>query len=104
VGRSTAKNALRMAKRLGLLEIEEWKQAPDWNGPNRIRIISPEWMTWLSHGRKEITVKFLTTTDNQDLKPRNFSRGEGPQAADRTRNREGRCHNGSIRQGTAVDA
>jgi hypothetical protein len=89
VGRSTAKNALRMAKRLGLIEIAEWKQAPDWNGPNRIRIVSKEWLTWLAHGRQQMTVKNLTTTTNQYLNSRNFPRGERSQRSYPTRNRGG---------------
>jgi hypothetical protein len=89
VSRSTARNAIRQARRLGLLTVEEWKQAPDWNGPNRIRIVSKEWLAWLAHGRKEMTVKDLTTTDNQNLNPRNFSRRERPQAANRIRQGRG---------------
>jgi hypothetical protein len=36
-----------------LIEVEPRKQAPDWNGPNRIRIVSKEWQLWLAHGAKE---------------------------------------------------
>jgi hypothetical protein len=62
VSRSTTKNALRVAKRLGMIEVDPWKQAPDWNGPNRVRIVSKEWLAWLAHGRQKMTVKNLTTT------------------------------------------
>jgi hypothetical protein len=65
VSRSTAKNAIRVARKLGVIEVELWKQAPDWNGPNRITIKSKEWLVWLAHGRQKMTVKNLTTT----LKP-----------------------------------
>jgi hypothetical protein len=69
VGRSTVKNATRKAKGLNLLTIEEWKQAPDWNGPNRIRIVALDWTTWLAHHHAlKMTVKPLTTTRNQYLK------------------------------------
>ena len=65
--RSTTKNAIREAKRLCLIEVQDWKQAPDWNGPNCIRIVSPEWLTWLAHGQTEMTVKKLTTNQNQKV-------------------------------------
>jgi hypothetical protein len=83
--RSTTKNAVRMAKRLRLIKITEWKQAPDWNGPNQILIVSQEWLAWLAHGRKEMTVKNLTTTDRPVFYPRTVSREEGLQRAYRTR-------------------
>jgi hypothetical protein len=80
VGRSSVKNATRKAKQLGLLTIEEWKQAPDWNGPNRVRIIAKDWVAWLAHHRElKMTVKPMTTTRNQYLNPTRFSRGERPQ-------------------------
>ena len=50
--RSTTKNAIREARRLKLIDVQAWKQAPDWNGPNRITIISGEWLSWLEHGRE----------------------------------------------------
>jgi len=87
--RSTTKNAIREAKRLRLIKITEWKQAPDWNGPNRILIVSQEWLVWLAHGAKEMTVKNLTTTDRPVFKPRTVSRGEGQQSGYRTRNGRG---------------
>jgi hypothetical protein len=78
VSRSTARNAIREAKRLRLIKVEAWKQAADWNGPNRVTITSPEWLAWLAHGRKE-TVKKLTTTDNQISNTAAFCRGERPE-------------------------
>jgi hypothetical protein len=79
VSRSTAKNAIREAKRLKLIEVQEWRQAPDWNGPNRIRIVDQAWLAWLAHGQKEMTVRNLTTTTNQvdSIAPK--TRGERPQ-------------------------
>jgi hypothetical protein len=80
VERSTVKNATRKAKQLNLLTIEEWKQAPDWNGPNRIRIVAADWVTWLAHHRApKMTVKPPTTTHNQYSRPAQFRRVEGPQ-------------------------
>ena len=76
VGRSTVKSATRRAKQCRLLEVEEWKQAPDRNGPNCIRIVSPEWLTWLAHHREvKMTVKLSTTTHNQIDKRGRFATG-----------------------------
>jgi hypothetical protein len=94
VSRSTAKNAIREARKLGVIEVEPWKQAPDWNGPSRIRIVDKAWLTWLAHAAKKMTVKNLTTTPKpveretvrqdknlqdrgQSGRPR-FGRGGGP--------------------------
>src|SRR4051794_33770168 len=43
-------NAIREAARLGLLSIEERRRDGRRNLPNVIRIISKEWMSWLSKG------------------------------------------------------
>src|SRR4051794_14894534 len=48
VCRRMVQNALREAARLGLLTIEERRREGRRNLPNVIRIISKEWMTWLS--------------------------------------------------------
>jgi hypothetical protein len=78
VCRSTAKNAIRAAKRLRLIEVTERKLAPDWNAANIITIVAPEWLTWLAHGRTEMTVKKMSTTNQPDFNPRAVSRGESP--------------------------
>jgi hypothetical protein len=74
VGRSTCKNALRMAKRLGLITVDERRIGYRYNDANRVRIVSKEWLAWLAHGQKE-TVNFLTRTTNQDFKRSAFSAG-----------------------------
>jgi hypothetical protein len=56
VGRSTTRNALREAKRLDLIRVDERRLSARYNDANRITIISWEWRAWLAHGRKE-TVK-----------------------------------------------
>src|SRR4051794_13641078 len=48
VCRRMVQNAIREAARLGLLTIEERRRSGRRNLPNVIRIISKEWMTWLS--------------------------------------------------------
>ena len=47
VSRSTVKAAVRQAQALGLITSEEWRITAWRNAPNTVRIVSPEWMTWL---------------------------------------------------------
>ena len=47
VGRSTVKNAIRQAGALGVLTSEEWRLSAWRSAPNTVRIINPEWRTWL---------------------------------------------------------
>jgi hypothetical protein len=53
VCRSTVKNAIREAARLGLLTVEERQITGFRNDTNVLRIISPEWLAWLRLARKE---------------------------------------------------
>lgn len=56
VSRTTAKNAMREARALGLISIEERRVAFWRNAPNVVRIVSAEWSTWLRvRARKEGT-------------------------------------------------
>src|SRR4051812_46242259 len=50
VCRRMVQNAIREAARLGLLTIEERRREGRRNLPNVIRIISKEWISWLSRG------------------------------------------------------
>src|SRR3954471_18778416 len=50
VCRSMVKNAIREAARLGLLTVEERRREGRRNLPNVIRIVSKEWITWLTRG------------------------------------------------------
>jgi hypothetical protein len=51
VCRATVQNAIREARRLGLLTVEARRLSPTKNLPNIIRIASREWRTWLKrHG------------------------------------------------------
>lgn len=49
VSETTVKRALREARALGLLTIEERRLTRWRNAPNVIRIVSPEWIVWLRH-------------------------------------------------------
>ncbi len=47
VSETTVRNALREAKALELVTIEERRLRPWFNAPNVVRIVSREWMSWL---------------------------------------------------------
>lgn len=47
VGRTTTKNAIRAARLLGFLTVEERRLAAWRSDTNIIRIIAPEWVSWL---------------------------------------------------------
>ncbi len=48
VGRTTAQNALRAAASLGLVTIEERRRPGQVNLPNVVRVVSREWLLWLT--------------------------------------------------------
>jgi len=50
--RSTVKNAIREARQLGLVTVEERQVTGFRNDTNVIRIISPEWQAWIRLARK----------------------------------------------------
>ena len=52
VCRSTVKNAIREARQLGLLTVEERQITGFRNDTNVIRIISPDWLAWIRLARK----------------------------------------------------
>lgn len=57
-----ARDAIRLAAGDGLLIIEERRQHQAKNLPNRVRVISREWITWVMRGRGGGS-KFLGSTD-----------------------------------------
>jgi hypothetical protein len=80
VGRTTARNALRTAKRLGLIQVDERRLSRRYNDANRITITSREWLAWLTHGQKE-TVKNAKRTHNHIYPhPRHTSNRRSKQA------------------------
>jgi NADH:ubiquinone oxidoreductase subunit len=72
VGRSTCRNALREAKRLDMIRIDERRLSARYNDANRITIVSPEWRAWLIH-RKE-TVKNPKPTHQPGFQGKSFAR------------------------------
>lgn len=71
VSRSTVKNALRQARTLGLLTIEERTQMAWRNLSNVVRVVSKEWTSWMRLARRSGLqgggVKSVTSTDTQNL-------------------------------------
>ena len=53
VCRSTVKNAIREARQIGLLTVEERQITGFRNDTNVLRIISPEWLAWIRLARKQ---------------------------------------------------
>ena len=74
VARSTVKNALRQARLLGLLTIEERAQTAWRNLSNVVRVISKEWTSWMRLARRPVLqergVKSVTGTNTQSLELR----------------------------------
>ena len=52
VAETTVRNAIREAKKLGLVTVEERRVTGFRNLPNIVRIVSPEWTAWLRMARK----------------------------------------------------
>lgn len=52
VRRTTTQNALRLAKRIGMVEIEERRRKGAKNLPNVVKIVDREWRHWLARGPK----------------------------------------------------
>jgi len=62
VSRSTVKNAIRTAARLGLIERRERRRRGLPSKTNVIKVISAEWSAWLKLGEHRVGVKSLTAT------------------------------------------
>jgi DNA-binding FadR family transcriptional regulator len=52
VAETTVRNAIREARQLGLLTVEERQITGFRNDTNIVRIVSPEWTAWLRLARK----------------------------------------------------
>lgn len=70
VGRTTVRNALGEARRLGLLTVEVRRLRAFRNDTNVVRIASPEWQAWLSMRRSApgqgVGAKACAARDTQD--------------------------------------
>jgi hypothetical protein len=65
VCRSTVKNAIREAVRLGLLTVEERQITGFRNDTNVVRVVSREWQAWLRLARQEARSTGNGTAHNQ---------------------------------------
>ena len=70
-----ARDTIRLAAGDGLLIIEERRQHHAKNLPNRVRIVSREWITWIKRGPGGGS-RFLGATDSQVSKT--AKNGENP--------------------------
>lgn len=67
VSRSTAKNAIRQASRLGLVEVVERRRPGAKNLPNVVTIVDREWLAWMARGNRT-GVRNPTTTDTRGFR------------------------------------
>lgn len=71
VCRTTVKNALRQAKRLDLLTVDERRRRGQRSDTNIVRITSPEWRTWLKlkghRGQKAAHHEYQLYSDSNNL-------------------------------------
>jgi hypothetical protein len=111
VCRSTVKNAVREARRLGLLTLEERQITGFRNDTNVLRVVSAEWLAWLRLARRgdplpdrhgqagssshegggvktvtSTTTQILTLLKSGEKKPKKGCRGGGLQAGRRSFN------------------
>lgn len=61
VGATTVRNALRRARRLGLLDIAERPQWRSKHLPNLVKILCRRWLAWLEKFRPNLGLKFCPT-------------------------------------------
>lgn len=63
VSRTSVQNAIRTARRLGLIDVTERRRSGARSEPNVVVVVSPEWRTWLKVGRsRETGFKKVSTT------------------------------------------
>src|SRR5215210_3520349 len=70
VSESTVKRALRQARALGLITIQERRLSRFRNDTNVVRVISREWLSWLELRRSGGGVQPRTGTNTRDLERR----------------------------------
>lgn len=80
VAETTVRNALREARKLGLVTVEERRLTGFRNDTNVVRIISPEWQAWLRLARKADSRNFVEGAGLRE----GSSAGRGCKSAQRT--------------------
>ena len=87
--RSTVKRAIKQARALSLIHVEERPRPGQKHLSSVIRIVSAAWLAWLKHRTRRIGVQKWTATDTEG-----FSKGlEG-----RALRRESHCISGDRRR------
>src|SRR4051812_33634273 len=66
---TTVKNALRAARALGLISVEERRLSAFRNAPNIVRIVSPEWRAWLRLGANPCRAHLPVIKTNRRVQP-----------------------------------
>jgi DNA-binding transcriptional ArsR family regulator len=83
VSETTVRNAIREARALGLVTVEERRKSAWVSFPNLVRIVSPEWASWLRlHGCKSVKptdsrYKNLSESRSAKNAAKGFRRTEG---------------------------
>lgn len=67
VSRTTAQNAIRLARRLGLVHVEERPQTGAKNLTNVVTVVDREWRQWLARGPKGIGFRKFAPSETQVL-------------------------------------
>jgi hypothetical protein len=101
VGRSTVKNAIRQARALGLITVEERKETAWRHLSNVVRVVSREWQAWMRLARRPSAqgVKSVTSTNTEDLE----LQGKRPAApTKKLPERQGRSHDSGPRESARV--
>lgn len=70
VSRTLAKDAIRQARRLGMVEVRERRRTGAKSLPNVVTVIDWEWLAWLKRGAKAIGVRKSPTTDTSGYRER----------------------------------
>src|SRR4051794_7515473 len=78
VGRSTVKNAIRQARTLGLLTVEERKETAWRHLSNVVRVVSREWQAWMRLARRPAAQGVKSVTSTSTVR----SRAAGKEASD----------------------
>lgn len=69
VSPSTVRNAIRAARRFGLIRVTERRAGRRFNLPNVIEVINPEWLAWLRLGVSKQKPKRLETLSKKQSEP-----------------------------------
>lgn len=91
VSNSTARNAIRTARRLGMLSVEERRRQGQRNDTNIIRVIDAAWNAWIAKGRtaQPLGVKNLHPTvkeiQGKELRRSQNNRNKGCRRAEQHR-------------------